>query len=138
MAELIGQWKPDRPEITLKWVNPPQWLVILKGLPKIKSTRMARGQLEWEFSDKTKQDWSGILVFFLTGVDRSIEEVKQAREGNLQKQMGGLIFWCRYLYYFVTWNAGIVKDLLTRTNMVDGITAFMPMRTDNSGCLVNT
>ncbi|KIM61445.1 hypothetical protein SCLCIDRAFT_1215887 [Scleroderma citrinum Foug A] len=79
LAELIGQWKPDRPEITLrKWVNPPEWLVILKGLPKIKSTRMARGQLEWEFFDKTKQGYW---------------------EENLQKEMGRLNFWCRYLYY---------------------------------------
>ena len=135
LAELIGKWKPDRPEIAPRWVNPPEWLVMFKGLPKIKSTRMVRGQPEWEFSDKTKYDWSRILAVFLTGVGQSIEKVEQAREENLQKEMETLNFWCRYLYYFVTWKAGIVRDLLTKTNMVDDMT--MPMRTDNSRCLVN-
>ena len=138
LNELIGQWKPNRPEIALRWVNPPEWLVMLNGLPKIKSTRMTGGQLEWEFSDKTKYDWSRILAVFLTSVGQSIEDVKQAREENLQKEMETLNFWCRYLYYFVTWKAGIVRDLLMKTNMVNGMTtAFMPMRTTNSRCFVN-
>ncbi|KIM55298.1 hypothetical protein SCLCIDRAFT_307910 [Scleroderma citrinum Foug A] len=133
LNELIGQWKPNRPEIALRWVNPPEWLVMLKGLPKIKSTRMVRGQPEWEFSDKTKYDWSRILAVFLTSVGQSIEDVKQAREENLQKEMETLNFWCRYPYYFVTWKAGIVRDLLMKTNMVNGMTtAFMPMRTTNT------
>ncbi|KIM55278.1 hypothetical protein SCLCIDRAFT_52854, partial [Scleroderma citrinum Foug A] len=130
LAELIGKWKPDRPEIAPRWVNPPGWLVMLKGLPKIKSTRIVRGQPEWEFSDKTKYDWSRILVTFLTGMGQSIEKVERAGEENLQKEMKTLNFWCRYLYFFVTWKAGIVRDLLTKTNMVDNMT--MPMRTDNS------
>ncbi|KIM59173.1 hypothetical protein SCLCIDRAFT_1031603 [Scleroderma citrinum Foug A] len=47
--------------------------------------------------------------------------------------METLNFWCRSLYYFVTWEAGVVEDLLTKTNMVDGITtAFVPMGTDNT------
>ena len=99
LNELIGQWKPNRPEIALRWVNPPEWLVMLNGLPKIKSTRMTGGQLEWEFSDKTKYDWSRILAVFLTSEGQSIEDVKQAREENLQKEMETLNFWCRYLYY---------------------------------------
>ena len=139
--ELIGQWKPDRPEITLRWVTPPDWLVKIEGLPKIRSTRMAEGQPEWEFSDQTKRDWSMILVAFLSAVDKSIENVTQARrfkEENLHEEMETLNFWCRSLYYFVTWEAGIVEDLLTKTNMVDGITtAFVPMGTDNSRCFVN-
>jgi len=141
LAELIGQWKPDRPEIARKWVTPPDWLVKLKGIPKIKSTRMVAEQLEWEFSDKTKRDWSRILVTFLSAVDKSIDNVEQAKEmemENLHKKMETLNFWCRLLYYFVTWEAGIVKDLLTKTNMVNGVTAIlMPMATDDSRCLIN-
>ena len=142
LAELIGEWKPtDRPEITLRWVTPPAWLVKVKNLPTIKSTRLDRGRLEWEFSDKTKHDWSRILVALLSSVDISIESVNQAKEmrkSNLHKEMETLNRWCRFLYYFVTWEAGIVKDLLTKTNMVDGITFVPPpMRTDNSKCLVN-
>ena len=138
LAELIAQWKPtDRPEITLKWVTPPAWLLQLKDLAKIKS-RMARGHIEWEISDETKRDWSTMLVAVLSAVDKSIENVKQARdmgEENPHEEMETLSFWCRVLYYFVTWEAGIVKDLLTKTDMVERI--FMPMRTDNSRCLVN-
>ena len=141
LAELICQWKPDRPEITPRWVNPPEWLVRIKNLPKIKSTRMAEGQPQWEFSDETKRDWSMILVAFLHAMDKGIEKVNQAREmgkKNLHEQMKVLNFWCRCLYYFVTWKAEIVKDLLTKTNVVDSITAkFMPKNTGNSRCLVN-
>ena len=137
LAKLIGQWKADRPEITLRWVTPPKWLVRIEGLPKIRS-RTAGGRLEWEFSDKTKRDWSMILVAFLSAVDRSIENVKQARE--MDKEMETLNLWCRRLYYFVAWEAGIVEDLLTKTNMVDHIgmpTKFVPIRTSGSKCLVN-
>ena len=137
LAKLIGQWKADRPEITLKWVTPPEWLVRIKDLPIINS-RTAGGRLEWEFSDKTKRDWSMILVAFLSAVDRSIENVKQARE--MDKEMETLNLWCRRLYYFVAWEAGIVEDLLTKTNMVDHIgmpTKFVPIRTSGSKCLVN-
>jgi len=139
LTELIGQWKPNRREITRKWVTPPDWLVKSKGLPKIKSTRIIAGQPEWEFSDKTKRDWSRILVAFLSAVDKSIENMEQAmkmKKEDLDKEMEILNFWCRLLYYFVTWEAGIVEDLLMKTNMVDGITTtFMSMRTGNSRCL---
>ena len=113
LAELINEWKPDRPEITLKWVTPPEWLLRIRGLPKIKS-RMAGGQLEWEFSDETKRDWSTILAGFLSSIDRCIENVKQAREmktENLHKETVRWNLWCRFLYYFVTWEAGTVEDL---------------------------
>jgi len=111
---------------------------MLECLPKIQSTRIARGQLEWEFSDKTKYDWSRILVAFLSYVDQSIEKVKRAMEmgnENLDKEMVTLNFWCRYLYYFVTWKAEIVRGLLMKTNMVDSI--FLPRQRGFSRCLVN-
>ena len=140
LAELINEWKPDRPEITLKWVTPPEWPLRIRGLPKIKS-RMAGGQLEWEFSDETKRDWSTILAGFLSSIDRCNENVKQAREvktENLHKETVRWNLWCRFLYYFVIWEAGIVEDLLMKTNMVDGIPVkFLVRRTGNSRCLVN-
>ena len=83
-----------------------------------------------------------ILAGFLSAIDRSIENVKQAREmkkENLHKETETWNLWCRRLYYFITWEAGIVEDLLMKTNMVDGI---LPVKllirgTSDSRCLVD-
>ena len=143
LVVLIDQWKPSDYEITLtpRWVSPPEWLVTAKGLPKIRS-RMTRGGPEWKLSDKTKRDWAKILVLFIRKVAGSIEETSRHLKNlgtneDPWKTLQRLNSWCRLLYYFVAWKAGIVKDLLTKTNMVYGIaTRFMPVGTGDSRCLV--
>ena len=139
MAVVIAQWKTDRPEITPRWVD-SGWLDAINGLPKIKSTRTVKGRVEWEFSDKTKHDWSVILVALLSSVDEAIEKLKRTEKEreNVRREMETLNTCCRMLYYFVSWKAEIVPDLLTKTNMVDGMTeTSMPMRTPSGRCLVN-
>ena len=136
---VISQWKTDRLEITPKWVG-SDWLNTINGLPKIKSTRTIKGRVEWEFSDKTKHGWSVIFVALLSAVDKAIEGLKRTeiKRKDVRREMETLNTWCRMLYYFVSWEAGIVSELLTKTNMVDGITdTFMPMRTDSGRCLIN-
>jgi len=75
LAVVISQWKTDHLEIAPKWID-SDWLNTINGLPKIKSTRTVKGQVEWEFSDKTKHDWS-MLVTLLSAVDEAIEDLKQ-------------------------------------------------------------
>ncbi|KIM51598.1 hypothetical protein SCLCIDRAFT_33316 [Scleroderma citrinum Foug A] len=115
LAVVIAQWKTNRPEITPRWVD--------------------SGWLDAEFSDKTKHDWSVILVALLSSVDKAIEDLKRTEKEreNVRREMETLNTCCRMLYYFVSWKAEIVPDLLTKTNMVDGMTeTSMPMRTPSA------
>ena len=142
LAELIRQWNPDPNRLSLVsqagMLTVPDWLTRLEHVPKIKSTRLAGEQLQWEFSDKTKHDWSMILVALLSSINQAILEMEKTGLKKMGEEMVHLNLQCRYLYYFIAWDAEIVKELLKKTNMVDDIaTKFMPMRTGNSKCLIN-
>ncbi|KAL4074782.1 hypothetical protein V8B97DRAFT_1868240 [Scleroderma yunnanense] len=139
LLDVISQWRPDprRHEIGPRWVVSPQWLLCIEGLPVMKS-RIVNGQLEWEFSDDTKGAWSIILGVFLRAVDCMIENVKSAKgEEKVREAMIDLNYWCIGLYCLITWKAGIVKSLLTRTDMIDSITtASMPVKAAGDADLV--
>ena len=138
LYEVIRDWQPNRAEITLKWVRPPEWLVEFEGLPSIKS-REVDGQAEWEFSDDTKKAWSEVLVILLSEVGRAIKLFQDARdkegkeaEEEERQAMVTLNTWCRALCHFIIWDEEIVPSLLTKTNMVDSITTnFMPTQDNN-------
>ncbi|KIM66535.1 hypothetical protein SCLCIDRAFT_21983 [Scleroderma citrinum Foug A] len=137
LAELIRQWNPDPNRLSLVsqagMLTVPDWLTRLEHVPKIKSTRLAGEQLQWEFSDKTKHDWSMILVALLSSINQAILEMEKTGLKKMGEEMVHLNLQCRYLYYFIAWDAEIVKELLKKTNMVDDIaTKFMPMRTGNT------
>lgn len=128
LYDVIRDWRPDRAGIVPKWVSPPGWLLGFQGLPSIKS-RQVKEQIQWEFSDDTKHAWSKVLEIILRKVDDGIKQVKSTKgkagektEEETRQAMNALNIWSRTLYYFIVWDAGVVKSLLTETNMVASIT----------------
>jgi len=123
----VTQWKQPRRrrEILLpKLVNWPDWLVQLKALLPIPS-RLVNGEVKCDFSDDTKRIWSVVLLAFLIGVDKTIGDVTLARDKGVKgekeadRAMLQLNDWCRMLYHFVYWDAGIVPSPLKKTTMLD-------------------
>ena len=149
LFEVIRQWKPShsrrRREIPLpKLVNWPDWLVQLKALPPIPS-KLVNGEVKCEFSDDTKRIWSEVLVAFLVGVDKAIGDVMLARdkadkgEEEAHRAMFQLNYWCRMLYDFVYWDAGIVPFLLTKTTMLNDMVTPTMLHPEIAGsrCLID-
>ena len=144
LFEVIREWNPARGrKVVSRWVDRPNWLVQFKALPPIPS-RVVNGKVKCEFSDDTKRIWSDVLIAFLVGVDKSIGDVKQARdkgeegEEEAHRAMRQLNKWCCGLYYFVSWEAGIVQRLLTKTSMLNSIAIpTMLEKTASSRCLID-
>jgi len=144
LFEVIREWNPARgAKILPRLFDWPDWLVQFKALPPIPS-RVVDGKVKCEFSDVTKRMWSEVLAAFLVGVDKSIGDVKLARgrgeegEEEAHRAMRQLNEWCRGLYYFVYWEAGIVQKLLTKTTMLNSITVpAMLDKTASSRCPID-
>ncbi|KAF8414845.1 hypothetical protein L210DRAFT_852298 [Boletus edulis BED1] len=136
LHEVIDDWTSNHPEIPCEWVVVPNWLLGLPDIPSIKSRKVG-AQVQWEFSDDTKQAWAKVLQILMEDLHDWTEAVKSANtERSPEKKadaMRNLNQLCAALDYFISWEKGIVQSLLTKTNIVAGITTtFMPE--DRSNC----
>ena len=147
LASIISKWDPNTCSavIPCKWVTAPGWLRGHFSDRLQERFKRSKGVVEeWEFSKETIHVWCSIVVAILGNLDERIQRVKSSRaelsklglnasqkqkaENELRDEMHDLNEWCRGLYFFVEWKAGVVESLMTETNMFADIeTEFMPM-----------
>ena len=146
LFEVIRQWKPRRRRREIphpKLVNWPDRLVQLEALPPIPS-RLVNGEMKCKFFDDTKCIWSEVFAALLAGVDKTIGDVTLSREKGhkveeeAHRAMLQLNDWCRMLYNFIYWDAGIVPTLLGKTTMLSDMLAptMLDPEIASSKCLI--
>ncbi|KAL4062325.1 hypothetical protein V8B97DRAFT_2012776 [Scleroderma yunnanense] len=139
----IDQWQPAESSIGECWVKVPSWLenCIKQSIPVMMNANINGGDLQWKFLDKTKKDWAEILAMMLSELHQAIKQAHNIREKNhpgpmdteKQNMIAMVGKWSESLFLFINLKEGIVKALLTKTDMANSVVPNLPEPTNPPG-----
>ncbi|KAL4070681.1 hypothetical protein J3A83DRAFT_4372865 [Scleroderma citrinum] len=143
LPNKIWQWQPAESSIGERWVKVPSWLedCIKQSIPVMMNANVNGGDLRWEFLDKTKKDWAEILATMLSELHQAIKQAHNIREKNhpgpMDAEKRNMIAmvgkWSESLFLFINLKEGIVKALLTKTDMANSVVPNLPEPTNPPG-----
>ncbi|KAL4075285.1 hypothetical protein V8B97DRAFT_2022279 [Scleroderma yunnanense] len=136
LSDKIRQWQPAKSSIGERWVKVPPWLedCVKQSVPVTMNANVDREELRWEFSDRTQKDWAEILATMLSELRRAVKKAHKIRKKNHSRPINEaerdaiamVGKWSERLFSFIEWKGGVVKDLVTKTDMADSVVPNSP------------
>ncbi|KAG1805175.1 uncharacterized protein BJ212DRAFT_1469153 [Suillus subaureus] len=134
VAQKLADWTPAANELPeTHWLDAPHWFSLIhlppdKYVPKRKQGPPDNQVTQLEFSSNTVHLWASFLGhLILTLESHAVEAQKMENEGDtlgFKTAMGKVSDYCAALYCFVSWGAGVVKTLLTKTTLASKFNGF--------------
>ncbi|KAL4065139.1 hypothetical protein J3A83DRAFT_4166339 [Scleroderma citrinum] len=143
LSDKIRQWQPAKSSIGERWVKVPPWLedCVKQSVPVTMNADVDGEELRWEFSDRTKKDWAEILATMLSELRRAVKKAHKIRKKNHSRPINEaerdaiamVGKWSERLFSFIDLEGGVVKDLVTKTDMADSVMSSLPKPADPQG-----
>lgn len=143
VAQTLADWTPAANELSkTRWLDAPIWFSLIR-LPPDKDAPMRKqgppdNQVtQLEFSSKTVHLWAWFLGHLILALEsHAAEAQKMESEGDtlgFKRAIGKVSDCCGALYCYVSWSAGAVKTLLTKTTLTSKFNGFT---TDGNALMV--